>query len=142
MVSARRMFLNVALALVIGALPGHISEEAKAGQANHYFSVDGLTLGMSLADYKKSYPAAEVTIHEASRYCFGRRVVLGELNWVSATGRRDGVSIQVIFHQLDQQFRLTELKRVEAIDPHETVWRGLRDRMVSCGSIASARPHF
>ena len=83
MVITLRMFLIVALAMIVEALPGHISEEAKAGQDNHYISVDGLTLGMSLADYKKAYPAAQVTIHEAARYCFGRRVVLGGLNWVS-----------------------------------------------------------
>ena len=32
--------------------------------------------------------------------------------------------------QIGQQFRLTELKRVETVDPQEVEWRGLRDWVV------------
>ncbi len=130
MVLTRQILLIVTLALIVLAQQSRMPVAAEARQASRGFLVGGLALGMDLAEFKMAFPAAQITIHEAARYCYGRRLVLDQLSWASADSQRGDVSVRVTLHQINNRFHLTSLVRTETIDPHEADLRDLRDRMM------------
>ena len=130
MVATREILLGVTLGLIVLAQQSRMPAGAEARQAGLGFSVDGLALGMDLADFKTAYPAAPITVHEAIRFCYGRSVALDQLSWASADSQRGNVSVHVTLHQINKQFQLTSLVRTETIEPHEADLRDLRDRMM------------
>lgn len=131
MVIAGRVFAAVALAITLQSLQSDVSAEEKATLPYVGYAVSGLTLGMDVTEFRAAYPAAKITINEAVRFCYGRRVVLDQFNWATAVSSRGEVSIRVTFGPFKQQLRLTKVERTEAIDFHMSDFPDLRENLVA-----------
>ena len=125
----RLLRIHVVVALVLGIATSNT--RATSVEPNvAVFDVDGLTLSMSINDFRQLHPEAEVIEKTAARYCFGELVRIDPLARLEAVIRRGGSIVQITFDQKYFGQRISTIKREEAIEFGPSMFTSLRDGLV------------
>ncbi len=83
----RLLRIHVVIVTLLGAAMS--SSRAESPRPNvAIFEVDGLTLSMTIDDFRQLYPGAEITEMTAARYCYGEEVRIVSLTRLGAVIRR------------------------------------------------------
>ena len=94
------------------------------------FEVDGLTLSMTIDDFRQLYPGAEITEMTAARYCYGEEVRIVSLTRLGAVIRRGSATVHVTFDHKYFGQGISTIKRDEVIEFDPSRFTSLRDGLV------------
>ena len=126
---ARLLRIHVVVVLVLGIATSNT--RATSAEPNvAVFDVDGLTLSMSINDFRQLHPEAEVIEKTAARYCFGELVRIDPLARLEAVIRRVGSIVQITFDQKYFGQRISTIKLDEMIEFNPSRFTLLRRALI------------
>lgn len=94
------------------------------------FNVDGLTLSMSVDEFRQLSPEAQFIEQTAARYCYGEEVNIDSLSRLDAIVRRGEATVHITFDYKFFGQRISQIKSVEVIEFDPSRFTSLRDRLV------------